>query len=339
MGFASFALLVAVARWKTPRHKWLDAFTLATLLFVLSGFVPPLIAPLLSLAKLQAFRMTIWWQFAGGLYIARYIWMKLCDESNWQRNWGVLLLASFVIGAYKMPVVMALGVAALLIELAPRGKVWQAAALLASSTLCAVLLLVLSFDACRLLVALCVVVPLVLLAQGRARFALACGTLVSIVSGFALLSAWQPTRWPSTITMLTLRVQPHQQLKGSDGEAARWTHDNTPADAVILIPPYLENFRWQAQRAIVADFKTFPWSDAGMLEWRRRIYDLCGGRELHFGNTPYPVLAQAYQSLTPSQIRALSQRYSATFVLLPHAQKFDARLVYENRDWRIYALR
>ena len=64
---------------------------------------------------------------------------------------------------------------------------------------------------------------------------------------------------------------------GPEGdEIARFARENTPEESIFLTPPTWGQFRLLARRPIVVDFKAFPFSDTGMLEWHNRITDAYG---------------------------------------------------------------
>ena len=68
-------------------------------------------------------------------------------------------------------------------------------------------------------------------------------------------------------------------------------------------PLTLDTFRLKAHRAVMVDFKVFPWSDAGSLDWRQR-----------FGATYF---------VAPAQCQGDSRRF--------------ARL-YADSKWRVFRL-
>ncbi|NEN93104.1 MAG: hypothetical protein F6K48_31145 [Okeania sp. SIO3H1] len=47
-------------------------------------------------------------------------------------------------------------------------------------------------------------------------------------------------------------------------------------DDIILIPPFVSNFQFFSERAVIVDFKHFPQTDSGIREWKNRMEDVFG---------------------------------------------------------------
>jgi hypothetical protein len=56
----------------------------------------------------------------------------------------------------------------------------------------------------------------------------------------------------------------------------RWMREETPRDAIFLTPPDVDTFRFWGQRAIVVDWKSTPMVPSELVEWLRRLSDVCG---------------------------------------------------------------
>lgn len=55
-------------------------------------------------------------------------------------------------------------------------------------------------------------------------------------------------------------------------ELFEWSKDNTPRDALFIVPPGLEEFRWFAERGVYVDFKLFPPASIDSIAtWRQRL--------------------------------------------------------------------
>jgi hypothetical protein len=103
-----------------------------------------------------------------------------------------------------------------------------------------------------------------------------------------------------------------------------WARDNTPVDAVFLVPPQDTVFRLEAQRAIVVNFKHVPQLSGELMEWVGRLEEVLGTSDLeHF---PHGYV---------ETMRALDQRYNAQppEELLRIAGKYSARYIVTSRDW------
>ena len=70
-----------------------------------------------------------------------------------------------------------------------------------------------------------------------------------------------------------------QQKETENDKLYEWIQGNTPNDAIFIIPPTMEDFRLRANRAIVVDWKAFPFKDSAIIEWRDRIFDVTNNQE------------------------------------------------------------
>lgn len=98
---------------------------------------------------------------------------------------------------------------------------------------------------------------------------------------------------------------------------------NTPRDAVFLVPPMEEDFRWFARRAIVVNWKSVPQLAGELPEWRDRMAAALGWPNLD----PLPrgsyVAAQRAMSercdrVDGKSLFAAARRYHADFVVATH---------------------
>ena len=65
-------------------------------------------------------------------------------------------------------------------------------------------------------------------------------------------------------------------------DACRWVRDNTPEDAIFLVPRKCDSFKWHARRAEVGNWKEIPQDAKSIVEWSRkmkRFYDNPGAPE------------------------------------------------------------
>jgi hypothetical protein len=141
-------------------------------------------------------------------------------------------------------------------------------------------------------------------------------------------------------------------LEGDDADyrsLAAWARDNTPVDAVFLVPPDEESFRLRARRAIVVNFKGVPQLSAELPEWRDRLL-----RVLDFPSTndllalPRPMgetlraMRERYGTRPPEHLFRVARDYGARYVVLtrPAPDPSAATLVHadSNRHYLLYDL-
>ncbi len=101
---------------------------------------------------------------------------------------------------------------------------------------------------------------------------------VAVVSLSA--QAWRTVRWlPAIALPFTIYFSTSQRLGvampgESDGSMvvlSDWVRDNTPVDALFLVPPADSVFRLEAQRSAVIGFKHVPQLSGELVEWKRRL--------------------------------------------------------------------
>jgi hypothetical protein len=120
------------------------------------------------------------------------------------------------------------------------------------------------------------------------------------------------------------------KLAGLQGDApgykelAAWAKENTPKDAVFLVPPDEESFRVHARRAIVVNFKGVPQLSAELPAWRDRLRNVLGLDTKGLLDLPKPMgrtlmaIRARYDALPPAHHGRVAARYGARFVILCH---------------------
>ena len=103
--------------------------------------------------------------------------------------------------------------------------------------------------------------------------------------------------------------------RSAAADMARVVRRETPEDAVLLTPPGFGIVRALGRRAIVVDFKCFPFQDQAMCEWRDRMF-ACYGPTTEKGMSALRAFEQGYRSISDAKLRSLAQRYGASFAVL-----------------------
>lgn len=112
---------------------------------------------------------------------------------------------------------------------------------------------------------------------------------------------------------------------------------HSPNDAVFLTPPDWGQFRLLAARAIVVDFKAFPFDDHAMVEWRRRLFD-CYGRPESAGFAALAEMTTNYADISDSALRRLQMKYDVTYAVLFRDTRSSFQEVYATDVFKIVYL-
>jgi hypothetical protein len=95
-------------------------------------------------------------------------------------------------------------------------------------------------------------------------------------------------------------------------EMCDWVRENTPADAVFLVPQRSQSFKWRAERGEVVTYKDVPQDARSMVEWRRRYFDV-----FQTGTAPegYTAWTPSLAALGAERLRELGEKYGASYAL------------------------
>ena len=109
---------------------------------------------------------------------------------------------------------------------------------------------------------------------------------------------------------------------------------STSPDAQFLIPPDLDYFRLEAERATIVDLKAMPINKSGLIQWYQRLEDISG--------TSGPIDPQhviiGFTKLDADRIEHLRRKYGIGYIVTPAQQKVMAdgwREVFRNRRYRL----
>ncbi len=109
-----------------------------------------------------------------------------------------------------------------------------------------------------------------------------------------------------------------------------WVRENTPPDTIFVIPPDWPEFRLDAGRAVVEQFKTFPYQDENMLRWYERIIDVYGDSST--------VMDTRYHGIDDARLCFLAEKYNAAYAVLYHDTSSSLPILYENSEYRVVPL-
>lgn len=189
---------------------------------------------------------------------------------------------------------------------------------------------------------------------------LACGAFVQVVPGWfrqfserllnnrlfltgLVLSAWLAVTLASfaQVDFFTKRWGPYNREKSDLGRIETWAQAETPRDALFAIPPSVSSWRSHTKRALVINFKAFPYDDELMFSWYERLMDVAPiPPGTAGGGVVLARLDHAYENLSPARMAEIAGKYGIThFVrstpLTPHP---SFQQVYTAGEWAVYAV-
>jgi len=126
-------------------------------------------------------------------------------------------------------------------------------------------------------------------------------------------------------------------IRTAEADVARFVRHHLPGDAVFLTPPMFGKFRMIAERGTVVDWKSFPFQDRGMVEWKKRIDD-CYGPVHGRGHAARSDMSRNYRRLTANRLALLSIRYGCSHAVLFRETPTSHPVLYANLRYKLVAL-
>lgn len=138
------------------------------------------------------------------------------------------------------------------------------------------------------------------------------------------------------------RALPWEHEKTPMAQLERWIRTQTPTEAIVAVPPSWDGFRTRARRAIVVNFKAFPFREDHMQGWYRRLLDMAPIAPPERGGAALlPLLDEAYEQLPAGALLERSERYGFSYVVrqtpLPSSHSFER--VFQAEPWVVYRIR
>lgn len=127
-------------------------------------------------------------------------------------------------------------------------------------------------------------------------------------------------------------------IEGELPRLARFARESTGEGALFLAPPDFGLFRLMARRALVVDWKAFPFQDGAMVRWKERL-DACYGRTGRLGHSARDALKRDYRSIGDDKILALRNRYGISYAVLYGDTPTRLPVIYDDSIHKIISLK
>ena len=113
-----------------------------------------------------------------------------------------------------------------------------------------------------------------------------------------------------------------------------YLRNNSPENAVIMVPPQGLRLRLTAERAVVVDFKAFPFNDDAIREWYARIV-FCYGKPDVIDLTVSDQLDAAYALIDSAHLRRIRDGYGATHAILFRNTPAEYPVIFESERYKV----
>ncbi len=129
----------------------------------------------------------------------------------------------------------------------------------------------------------------------------------------------------------------YSDIGGQGRAVADFARNNTPPDSIFLTPPAFGQFRLFANRAIVLDFKAFPFQETAMEAWYTRLTTVYGLPK-QTGFAMLSPLEKNYSHLTDEKLIHLQQEYHFSYAVLFLETDTRFPVLFENNEYKLVQL-
>jgi hypothetical protein len=121
--------------------------------------------------------------------------------------------------------------------------------------------------------------------------------------------------------------------------ALLWVRDHAPADATVLVDPFLSRTHLASERAQVVSFKCVPQTDREILAWAARLANLAGVADLRTdgGAALRRLEADAYR-LPAATVARAARDFGARYYVAAADHALPYPVAFEGGGFRVYAL-
>ena len=109
----------------------------------------------------------------------------------------------------------------------------------------------------------------------------------------------------------------------------------TPENAILIAPPLLGELRYLADRALMINFKTFPFKGKKMLEWRDRLFDCYTWTDKKGFDAATWAFEPNYKVIDKNRLEMLQKKYGADYAVLYAETVCQFPVLFENKKYKL----
>ncbi len=141
----------------------------------------------------------------------------------------------------------------------------------------------------------------------------------------------KPGRWAHIQLWLT--------PTNSEEIVATWCGLHLPEGERMIVPPNAESFRLHGEHPVVVNYKCFPFASPDVIEWRRRMLEVCGlPMDIRLRDKVMPDLMFGFNKQSPKAIRTIAKKYNAGVFITRSLRDYPFALLHMHEKWKIYRI-
>lgn len=109
----------------------------------------------------------------------------------------------------------------------------------------------------------------------------------------------------------------------------------TNPNSILLTPPNIGEFRFLAERALVVNFKTYPFKGTQLKEWQERLFDCYTWTDKKGFDAVDWAFIPNYKVIDKDRLNMIAQKYKAEYAVLYSETPCDFPILYENKSFKL----
>lgn len=146
------------------------------------------------------------------------------------------------------------------------------------------------------------------------------------------------SKFPEPIAVHLRPYELELELQAESGELqhlSEYVNQKTPLTAVFLTPPFFGQFRITAERAILIDYRTFPFQDQAMQAWKTRLAEIYAVPTTMNYFSSAMLADESYRTISDQRILKIVREFPFDYAILYSETATELPVLFETTSYKL----